>query len=72
MTPTLIVLGLLTLGVGIVAVATRRPPPPLNETRREPDPAWGEASGHAEPDPFAHAPLPQTVRTPSREPEHQS
>ena len=61
MVPTLIVLGLLALGVGIVAFATRRP-----ATRQDVivdnDTAWGDpttsATEPAPADPFAHAPLP--------------
>ena len=60
MVPTLIVLGLLALGVGIVAFATRRP-----STRQDvivdQDTAWAEpddATPAADAaDPFAHAPL---------------
>ncbi|MFC5343159.1 hypothetical protein ACETK8_08940 [Brevundimonas staleyi] len=60
MIPTLIVLGLLALGVGIVAFATRRP-----STRQDvivdQDTAWNDpiTPAGAEPaanDPFAHAP----------------
>ena len=68
MIPTLIVLGLLALGVGIVAFATRRP-----GTRQDVvvdnDVAWTAPTTPADPapiaaDPFAHAPvLPQTVST---------
>ena len=68
MIPTLIVLGLLALGVGIVAFATRRP-----ETRQDvlvdQDTAWTAPAPSTpnEPvadDPFAHAPdpTPPTVR----------
>lgn len=69
MIPTLIVLGLLALGVGIVAFATRRP-----STRQDvlvdSDVAWADPITRAdlapvEADPFAHAP----VLTPSGVPE---
>lgn len=58
MVPTLIVLGLLALGVAIVAFATRR-----SATRQDvvvdQDTAWAEPEQPVEPaaDPFAHAPL---------------
>lgn len=61
MIPTLIVLGLLALGVGIVAFATRRP-----STRQDvlvdQDTAWNDPITPAnaapiEDDPFAHAPV---------------
>lgn len=61
MIPTLIVLGLLALGVGIVAFATRRP-----ATRQDivvdNDTAWNEPitpanAAPVEADPFAHAPV---------------
>ena len=61
MIPTLIVLGLLALGVGIVAFATRRP-----ATRQDvvvdQDTAWNDpiTPANAAPvkdDPFAHAPV---------------
>lgn len=60
MIPTLIVLGLLALGVGIVAFATRRP-----STRQDvivdQDTAWNDPitpanAAPVEEDPFAHAP----------------
>ena len=60
MIPTLIVLGLLALGVGIVAFATRRP-----ATRQDvvvdQDTAWNDPitpanAAPVEDDPFAHAP----------------
>ena len=60
MIPTMIVLGLLALGVAIVALATRRP-----ETRQDvvvdQDTAWNDPitpsnAGHVEADPFTHAP----------------
>ena len=68
MIPTLIVLGLLALGVAIVAWATRRP-----STREdvivEQDTGWNDpiAPANVDPvanDPFAHAPAPtaQAVR----------
>jgi hypothetical protein len=74
MTPTLIVLGLLALGVAIVAIATRRPPSRTNEPLNEQDTAWGEPATAAEQaaDPFAHAPVPQSLGEPVREPERQS
>ena len=60
MVPTLIVLGLLALGVCIVAFATRRP-----STRQDvivdQDTAWAEPEASTPladvADPFAHAPL---------------
>lgn len=61
MIPTLIVLGLLALGVGIVAFATRRP-----ATRQDvivdQDTAWNDPITPAkaapiQDDPFAHAPV---------------
>lgn len=63
MVPTLIVLGLLALGVGIVAFATRRTPLRIDSLRAQNDTAWTEpvapAPPEAEPvDPFAHAPAP--------------
>lgn len=74
MTPTLIVLGLLALGVAIVAIATRRPPSRPDEQRKEQDTAWGEPLTTTEQttDPFAHAPLPQTLSEPVRETERQA
>lgn len=60
MIPTLIVLGLLALGVGIVAFATRRP-----STRQDvivdQDTAWNDpitpaGAAPVQDDPFAHAP----------------
>ena len=74
MTPTLIVLGLLALGVAIVAIATRRPPSRPDEQRKEQDTAWGEPA-RTQPevsDPFAHAPLPQSLSEPARETERQA
>ncbi len=60
MVPTLIVLGLLALGVGIVAFATRRSPTRIEGPRADNDTAWSHpaASGaKTDPaDPFAHAP----------------
>ena len=59
MIPTLIVLALLALGVGIVAFATRRP-----ATRQDvvvdQDTAWSDPVTPAAPapDPFANAPAP--------------
>lgn len=74
MTPTLIVLGLLALGVAIVAIATRRPPLRPDEQRKEQDTAWGEPARieHGAADPFAHAPLPQSLSEPARETERQA
>ena len=61
MVPTLIVLGLLALGVGIVAFATRRTPTRIDGQRMDNDTAWADpaapAAAEADPaDPFAHAP----------------
>ena len=73
MIPVLIVLGLLALGVGIVALATRQPRP----TPREPGKDQGAAPEETPPvatalvDPFAHAPLPRSVVEPVREEERQ-
>lgn len=74
MTPTLIVLSLLALGVAIVAVATRQTPSRPYEQRKEQDTAWGEppTPGEQATDPFAHAPLPQTANELAREPERQA
>jgi hypothetical protein len=74
MTPTLIVLSLLALGVAIVAIATRQTASRPYEQRKEQDTAWGEPSTPAEQtaDPFAHAPLPQAANELSREPERQA
>lgn len=60
MIPTLIVLGLLALGVAIVAFATRRPGTRADVIVDQ-DTAWNDpiAPANAEPapaDPFAHAP----------------
>ncbi|WGM31299.1 hypothetical protein [Brevundimonas sp. NIBR11] len=60
MIPTLIVLGLLALGVGIVAFATRRTPTPVVPSADQ-DTAWNDpitpaGAGPVEDDPFAHAP----------------
>ncbi len=73
MTPTLIVLSLLALGVAIVAVATRQTSSRPYEQRKEQDTAWGEPPTATEQaaDPFAHAPLPKTATEPAREPERQ-
>ena len=71
MIPTLIVLGLLALGVGIVAFATRRP-----ATRQDVivdhDTAWNDPitpanAAPVEDDPFAHAPVltPPSVTDPA-------
>lgn len=61
MIPTLIVLGLLALGVGIVAFATRRPPSRLEGLRPDKDTAWNDpiapaGSPAVADDSFAHAP----------------
>ncbi len=61
MIPTLIVLGLLALGVAIVAFATRRPATRQNLAVDD-DTAWNDtvtpADASAAPaDPFAHAPV---------------
>ena len=60
MVPTLIVLGLLALGVGIVAFATRQTPTRIEGPRVDNDTAWSEpvaAVVETDPaDPFAHAP----------------
>ena len=74
MVPTLIVLGLLALGVGIVAFATRQP-----VTRQDvivaQHTAWNDpmasAADTVASDPFAHAPLPtSTWRPEAVQPEH--
>ncbi len=72
MTPTLIVLGFLALGVAIVAFATRHVPSPPQSS--EQDTAWGEpqTEENAAVDPFAHAPPRQTEIEPAREMERQS
>ena len=62
MIPTLIVLGLLALGVGIVAFATRRPPTKPDRLPTDDDVAWNDpvTPANAAPtadDPFAHAPV---------------
>ena len=71
MTPTLIVLAFLALGVGIVAFATRRPKGRSDAPVHEQDTAWGEAPTPEETraDPFAHAPTREAVDTPAPEPE---
>ena len=60
MIPTLIVLGLLALGVGIVAFATRRPAT-RQDVLVDQDTAWNDPitpanAAPVEDDPFAHAP----------------
>ena len=60
MIPTLIVLGLLALGVGIVAFATRRPAT-RQDVLVDQDTAWNDPvtpanAAPAKDDPFAHAP----------------
>lgn len=74
MTPTLIVLALLALGVGIVAFATRRAPSRPYEQRSEQDTAWGEppTPEEAAADPFAHAPPVQPLTEAARQREPQS
>ena len=73
MTPALIVLGLLALGVGIVALATRQP----RLAQREEGKDQGAVPGETLPvaatavDPFAHAPLPRSVVEAVREEERQ-
>ncbi len=61
MTPTLIVLGLLALGVGIVAFATRRTPGQPIRVQSDQDTAWNDPITPADADPFAHAPAPTTA-----------
>jgi len=61
MVPTLIVLGLLALGVAIVAFATRRPSTRQNVIVDQ-DTAWNDPitpanDVPAQDDPFAHAPV---------------
>lgn len=61
MTPTLIVLGLVALGVGIVVWATRRQPSNHAPTlRQDSDTAWNDPvapeAAPAPADPFSHAP----------------
>ena len=58
MTPTLIVLGLIALGVAIVAWATRRKPAAPYAERKEQDTAWNDPVTPTDTpaDPFAHAP----------------
>jgi hypothetical protein len=68
MTPTLIVLALLALGVGIVAFATRRPPGSPAPIQSDQDTAWNDpmvaaSSPASESHPFAHAPDPTPVDT---------
>ena len=71
MTPTLIVLAFLALGVGIVAFATRRPKGVSDAPRHEQDTAWGEppTQTEAQDDPFAHAPTREAIDTPAPQPE---
>ena len=72
MIPTLIVLALLALGVGIVAFATRRP-----ETRQDvvvdQDTAWNDPitpadAAAVEANPFVNAPAPAPAPVPPVEP----
>jgi hypothetical protein len=74
MIPTLIVLGFVALGVAIVAFATRHGPARPGAPHQEPDTASGElpVADAANTDPFAHAPLPQTVIEPFKETERLS
>jgi hypothetical protein len=61
MTPTLIVLALLALGVGIVAFATRQPPVPTVPAERDAgdqDTAWNDPVTPDGDHPFAHVPEP--------------
>jgi len=69
MAPTLIVLALLALGVGIVAFATRRAPGHSAPSSGDQDTAWSEPVARADVDPFAHVPevsgeAPQTTPRP--------
>lgn len=73
MIPTLIVLGLLAVGVAIVAFATRRgsgaKPVPVDSETGWNDPVTPANAVKAD-DPFAHAPAPTTsVSEPARTPE---
>ncbi|MES2861020.1 MAG: hypothetical protein V4701_06075 [Pseudomonadota bacterium] len=62
MTPTLIVLALLALGVAIVAFATRRKPGDTPRPQTDQDTAWNDPITPAnEVHPFAHAPEPTPV-----------
>ncbi len=70
MVPTLIILFLLALGVGIVAGAVRRRPARPYEQRLEQDTAWNDPMPSDDAptddaaraaDPFAHAPPPPSV-----------
>jgi len=72
MIPTLIVLGLLAVGVTIVALATRNKGPASAAPPVDPETGWDDpitpANSPARPDPFAHAPAseratPDPVRT---------
>lgn len=58
MTPTLIVLALVALAVGIVVWATRKRPSRPYEERLEQDTAWNDPITPADADPFAGAPAP--------------
>lgn len=68
MTPTLIVLGLVALGVAIVVFATRKTPGAVTATKGEQDTAWNDpitpAGEDPAPHPFAHAPEPDGERRP--------
>ncbi len=72
MIPTLIVLALLALGVGIVAFATRRPAT-RQDVLVDNDVAWNDPitpanAAPVEADPFAHAPVltPDAVAEPAQ------
>ncbi len=67
MTPTLIVLALLALGVGIVAFATRRSSTRAKPAEAEADTAWNDPITPAGDDPFAHTGEPAPT-TPATEP----
>ena len=70
MTPTLIVLALAALGVGIVVWATRKKPARPYEQRLDQDTAWNDSVPPADTspvtpthDPFAAAPAPSSPKT---------
>ena len=72
MIPTLIVLGLLAVGVAIVAFATRHRGPGAAPAPLDPQTGWNDpitpADASTREDPFAHAPQPAVV-DPVRTPE---
>ncbi len=68
MTPTLIVLALLALGVAIVAFATRRPPGHTPRPQTDQDTAWNDPITPADAHPFAHAPEPTSASAPAEAP----